>query len=260
LAPAPVRALSVAWLLASRDWLGEFRRSPMSAVWPLCNTAGYTALFVLLRPLLGQQSTGTLEYAVHVFVGFALWQGWIDVLRAQLTAIRRHRGLISRGEIGFGTLTLTTALVVGLQSAPRLVLASVAAIAVLDSTPVAIICLLLFGAVALLNGAVIGAMLQPFATLSAGVDAAVQSMALAVLMTAGVFVALPEQPAPALALVLAINPVGSLIDAARSPLFARDVLSWGSVWAWTALTAAGLVVAPRVGRRLLPIVTERLGN
>lgn len=254
------RALSTGWMLASREWLADARQSRLGIVWPLLYPLGYTALLMLFRPVLPAPGEAPHRFAVFVLVGFSLWQTWIDVLRLQLGAIRRYRGLVSRGELDSAALLATSALTAGLQLAPRLAMLVIVVVAVPGMDPAALAGLVAFSAVILLNGAVIGALLQPFATLSPGIDRVVQGLSLALLITGGVFVPMPRDPAPLLAAVMAANPMGVLLDAARAPLFGEPIAAGAWVGAWTLATLAGALAWPLLGRRLLPIVTERLGN
>lgn len=254
------RALSAGWMLASREWLADVRQSRSSLVWPLVYPLAYTALLVLLRPALDDRAQAPARYAVFVLVGFSLWQTWIDTLRLQLGAIRRHRGLISRGELDSAALLATAVISGALQLAPRLLLLVVAAVTVLHAGPIPLIGLVTFSLVMLLNAAVLGALLQPFATLSPALDRIVQGVSLALLLTAGVFAPIPGSVGPALDVLATSNPMGILLEAARAPLFGESIARVPAVAAWSLATALGLGVCRMLGRRLLPIVTERLGN
>ncbi|GAB6195292.1 ABC transporter permease [Lysobacter xanthus] len=254
------RALSTAWLLASREWLGDYRRSRTNAIWPLLHPIAYTALFVALRPVIGLRNGDVAGYALFVFIGFSLWQGWIDVLRTQLNGIRRHRALVVRGELGLGTLMLSTTMLSAIAVLPRLLVAAVAACAMFQPPAAGIAALFVAGGLLLANGSLIGAVLQPFATLSPAVDRVVQAAMLALFVTGGVFTAAPASAAPALRVILAVNPLASLIDAARAPLFGEAPEHVGVAIGWSLCTLVGIVGWPRLGRRLVPIVVERLGN
>src|SRR5690606_3663752 len=172
------RALSVAWMLALREWRALLRQSRMAAVWPLVQPLAYTALLVALRPMFGMGAAGApLRFGVFVFIGFILWQSWFEVMRAEMDAIRRNKGLMSRGELGVGTLVLSTALAAAIQLVPRLLVGLAAAVFVLGADLPALLMLVGFGIATLVNGAVIGALLQPFSTLSPDLGKTIQSFA-----------------------------------------------------------------------------------
>lgn len=256
-----LQGVSVAWLLALREWHAEYRQSRMVLVWPLVQPLAYTALFILLRPIMG----GSLQhdpmvFAVFVFLGFTLWQSWFEVLRSEMDAIRRHKGLMSRGELGLPTLVLATAITGFLQLIPKLVLLVAAALVLLDADARAVTGLIAFAFLTLANGAAIGALLQPFATLSPDLGKTIQSLSLGLMVTGAVFYPLPERLPDAIRYLLAANPMGTLLDAARAPLFAQPMASPWAVAAWVALTAGLAFALPYIGRRVLPIVIERLGG
>lgn len=255
------RSVSVAWMLAIREWLADYRQSRLSVVWPLAHPLAYSALFVLLRPILGAASDqDVVSFGVFVFIGFCLWQTWFEVLRAQMDALRRHKGLMSRGELGAATLMLSTAFVALIQLLPRLVIAGLMAILVLDASPLALAGFVVFSLLTLFNGAAIGALLQPFATLSPDLGKAVQSISLGLLVTGAVFLPLGAGTPGIVRVLLAANPMGSLLNAARTPLFGEAMLNAGASAAWAAATLVAVLVLPSVGRRVLPVVVERMGS
>lgn len=256
----PMRgSLSVAWLLASREWLADYRRSRVGVAWPVLYPLGYTALFALLRPMLGG-SEGGMRYVVYVLVGFCLWQTWIDVLRAQLGAIRRNKALVSRGDIGAGTLGLVTCLSASIQLAPRIALMAIAAVTFAQADLPALARLLAFSLLILLNGSAIGMLLQSFATLSPNVERAVQGLSLALLVTGSVFLPMPADVPWAVEALLAMNPFGTLLEAARAPLFGEPTQRWMAVIVWSVVTLAGTLALPALARKLMPIVVERMGS
>ena len=82
------RSLSVAWMLAAREWVADFRQSRMTPVWPVVQPLAYAVLFVALRPLIGGSVVDRpIEFGVFVFIGFSLWQSWYEGMRAQMDAI-----------------------------------------------------------------------------------------------------------------------------------------------------------------------------
>ncbi len=254
------RSFSVAWMLAVREWTAEFRQSRMSAAWPLIHPLAYTVLFVLLRPvILGATEMRMVTFAVFVFIGFGLWQTWFDVLRAQMDALRRHKGLMSRGEVGVPTLMLATTLGGVIHLVPKLCVALLVAWIVLDASPAALLCLTIFGLLVLCNGAAIGSLLQPFATLAPGLAKVIQSISLGIMVTAAVFIVLPAEPPAAMRWLLAANPLGSLLNAARAPLFGDPVLNWSASIGWSIATVAMIALIPLVSQRVLPVVIERMG-
>lgn len=255
------RALSVAWMLALREWRALLRQSRMAAVWPLVQPLAYTALLVALRPMFGMGAAGDpLRFGVFVFIGFILWQSWFEVMRAEMDAIRRNKGLMSRGELGVGTLVLSTALAAAIQLVPRLLVGLAAAVFVLGADLPALLMLVGFGIATLVNGAVIGALLQPFSTLSPDLGKTIQSFALALIITGMVFIPPPEDPGTVMKAAFALNPMGMLLNAARAPAMGVPLLAPAATGFWLVFTLVGAALVPALGRRVLPIVVERLGN
>ncbi len=255
------RDWSVAWLLALREWLSGYRSSRWNAVWPVLYPVLYTALLLAVRPLLGQQSHDPASYALFAFVGFSLWQAWIETLRAQLGALRRYKSLVSRGDMGSGTIALSSAITGALQLIPRLLLAIVLALVTRHTiSPVAVMSLLTGGLLVIVNASALGTLLQSWATLTPGVERFIQSVTLALIFTGGVFLPLPPHPGRLVQALLALNPFGALLDMARAPLIGDPLYSPALLLAWIAVTVVAALVARNIGPRLLPIVVERMGN
>lgn len=256
------RTISIARMLAGRELLSEYRQSRMSLIWPVLYPLMYTLLFVLLRPVLGGGMPGhsPWAFATFVFVGFSMWQTWFEVLRGQMDAIRRNRSLMSRGELSSGTLFAATTMVALAHFLPRLLFSVVAAAVFLKADLRALAMLGLFGLAVLLNGAAIGALLQPFATLSADVGKTIQSISLGILVTGAVFLPLPHAPSRLISTVIAINPMGSLLNAARAPLLGDPLVNPGASVFWLLATLVIAAAVPVLGRRVLPILVERMGS
>lgn len=256
------RAYSVARMLAGRELLSEYRQSRMSVAWPVLYPLLYTLLFVLLRPVLGGGMPGhsPWAFATFVFIGFTMWQTWFEVLRAQMDSIRRNRALMNRGELSSGTLFGATTLVAIVHFAPRLLISLIAAIFFLDANGMSICMLVGFGLAVLLNGAVVGAILQPFATLSADVGKSIQSISLGLLVTGAIFLPLPAAPSRLMSLVISLNPMGSLLNAARAPALGQQMVNPFASILWLLITLAVAAIIPFLGRKILPILVERMGN
>lgn len=251
----------VGGMLARRNLLSELRSARLGWLWPLIYPVLYTALLMTLKPVL--QPTGPFDPddLLHVFVGLCLWQLWFEGLQTQMRAIKAQRSLISRTDLDPGALFLSGFLVQSAYLVPRLVLALAlaAALGQLNAFwPAARFVLLSFGVI--LNGAVIGFVLQPFATLLPDVGRVVQSTALALMLSAGVFVVFPQDIDAPLSILLTLNPLGPLLDAARAPLLGQAPHFSGAPWVWMGLTLAALVVQIRLTRKVLPVLLERVGS
>ena len=260
--PNARQSFAIAWLLARRELLAEYRQSRLSLLWPVLHPLLYTILFVLMRPVFGVEAAREIpwRFGLFAFVGMLAWQVWHEVLRGQMDALRRHRALVSRGELDAGALFLATTLQALVHATPGVLLAAVVGVVGLGADALAVASLAVFALVVVLNGAAIGALLQPFATLSTDVGRVIQSISLALMVTAAVFLPLPEDPSTLLKTMIAANPLGALLNAARAPLLGDDWLVPAATLAWTAATLAAALLAPRMNRRVLPVLVERMGG
>lgn len=255
------RSLDVAAMLVQRELVSDFRVSRMSLVWPVFYPLAYTLLIVFMRPIFGGGVGGShAGFAVFVFAGFCIWQSWFEVLRRQMDAVRANKSLVSRAEIGSATLFLTTLFSTGAQLVPRLACATLLAILVLHPGPLAILAFVAGALVTLLNGAVIGALLQPFSTLSPDLGKGIQSISLGLLITGAVFFRLPAEPSPALAAMIGLNPMGALLNLSRAPLLGETLVAPAASCAWVAATFLLLAAVLAMGKRVLPILIERIGS
>jgi len=63
-----------------------------------------------------------------------------------------------------------------------------------------------------------------------------------------------------MSLLLSLNPLGPLLDAARAPLLGQAPHFSVASWVWIGLTLTALVVQVRLMRKVLPILLERVGG
>lgn len=256
-----VRDIEVAGALAKRTILSDFHASRMSLVWPLVYPVAYTLLVLFMKPVLGaSQNISLLRFGVFVFIGMAFWQVWLEAMKKQMEAVRSNRSMVTRGELGARALYLTTVFTIALQAALKLLVSILLAVFILRADMAAIAFMVMGLLAMLLNGALIGAVLQPFATLSPDVGKAVQSSTMAILITGAVFIRLPESPSPAMTAMISCNPVGALLNMARSPLFEEPVLASNAAIAWGTITLIGTIMMLAIGKRILPILIERMGG
>lgn len=252
---------AVGWMLAKRGLVIEARTSRLGWLWPLIYPVAYTVLLLMLKPVMQPAGSPGFDYALHVFVGLSLWQLWFEGLQTQMRAVKAQRSLLSRADLDPGALFLSGFLVQAVYLLPRLALALALATA-FDSLnslwPAFIFVLMSFAVV--LNGSVIGFVLQPFSTLMPDIGRLIQSLSLALMLTGGIFVVFPQDINERTLALLALNPLGPLVDAARSQLLAQaQQFDWAH-WVWLALTLTALAVQVRLSRKVLPVLLERLGS
>jgi lipopolysaccharide transport system permease protein len=255
-------AMSVGWLIARRDLTAGWRASRLSIVWPLIYPLAYTGLFVGLRPILQPGAAPlTLEYMLHVFVGFSLWQLWFEAMRLQMDAVKSNRLLLSRADLSPASLLAAGFLVQVFHLALRMVVA-IASAMFLPSPPglLAILAFVVLCTVVVLNGCTLGFLMQPFATLAPDLARILQSVSLALLVSGGVFIVLPPNLDPWVYDVLSINPLAPLIEAARAPLLGHPLLFGYAAWIWIAITLVALTVQSALARKVLPVLLERIGG
>lgn len=252
---------AVGWMLARRTLLIEVRTSRLGWLWPLIYPVAYTALLLTLKPVMHPAGRSGVDYALHVFVGLSLWQLWFEGLQTQMRAVKAQRSLLSRADLEPGALFLSGFFVQVVYLLPRLALALVLATAFgrLNSLWPALIFVLMSLAV-VLNGSVVGFVLQPFATLLPDIGRVVQSVSLALMLTGGIFVVFPQDMYERTLALLALNPLGPLVDAARAPLLAQAPYFDWAPSVWLALTVTALAVQVRLSRKVLPVLLERLGG
>lgn len=251
----------VGWMLARRTLMIEIRTSRLGLLWPLIYPIAYTALFLTLKPVMHPTGRSGMDYAIHLFVGLSLWQLWLEGLQTQMRAVKAQRSLLSRADLDSGALFLSGFFVQVVYLLPRLALALILATASgsLNSLWPALVFVLMSLAV-VLNGSVVGFVLQPFATLLPDIGRVVQSVSLALMLTGGIFVVFPQNMSEHTLALLALNPLGPLVEAARAPLLAEAQHFNLAPWVWTALTVVALAVQVRLSRKVLPVLLERLGS
>jgi len=251
----------VGWMLARRSLVVELRSARLGWLWPLVYPVLYTTFFMTLKPLLQPTRPFDPDYLLHVFVGLCLWQLWFEGLQTQMRAVKAQRALISRADLDPGALFLSGFLVQAVYLLPRLALAlALAALIGRLSAFWPATVFVLMSIVVILNGAVIGFVLQPFATLLPDIARVIQSASLALMLSGGVFLVFPRELSEPMSLLLSLNPLGPLLDAARAPLLGQAPHFSVASWVWIGLTLTALVVQVRLMRKVLPILLERVGG
>jgi lipopolysaccharide transport system permease protein len=248
--------------MARRDIVSDWRESRLSLLWPLLFPLVYSGLFVFLRPAVqGGEVSVDWSYAVFVLIGFSLWQLWFEGLRMQMEAVKANRSLLSRADLSPVSLFFAGYMLQLFQLSMRLVMVLLVTF-FLVRVPSATACLafVVVSALTILNGCVVGFCLQPFSTLIPDVARTLQSASLALLVSGGVFIVFPPTTDPLLLHILAINPLASLIDAARAPIIGDTPLFLIAPWVWGGLTFLGLAVQVSLSRKVLPVLLERVGS
>jgi lipopolysaccharide transport system permease protein len=248
-------------MMVRRDVVSEWRASRLSIFWPLLFPLIYTWLFVVLRPVVPVGVENGWRYAIFVFVGFSLWQLWFEGLRTQMDAVRANRSLLSRADLSPVTLFLTGYMLQLFHLSMRIVLALLVTIVTIGAPGIfECVTFVLMSASLVLNGCVIGFLLQPFSTLLPDVAKTLQSASLALLATGGVFFALPPALDPVILNLLSLNPLAPLIDVARASLLGQLPVFAAAPWVWVALTFLGLALQASLSRKVLPVILERIGD
>lgn len=251
----------VGWMLAKRTLAIENRSSRLGWLWPLIYPVAYTTLFIILKPLMHPTVGSGVDYALHIFVGLSLWQLWFEGLQMQMRAVKSQRSLLSRAELDPGALFLSGFFVQVVYLLPRLALALILASIVgrLDSLWSALI-FVSMSFVVILNGSVIGFLIQPFSTLMPDIARLIQSVSLALMLTGGIFAVFPKEVSDRTLAALALNPLGPLVEAARAPLLGQVPHFDWAPWLWLVFTLAALAVQVRLARKVLPVLLERMGS
>lgn len=248
-------------MLAKRTLAIDIRSSHLGLVWPLIYPVAYTALFLSLKPIVHSRGGSGIDYALHVFVGLSLWQLWFEGLQMQMRAVKTQRSLLSRAELDPGALFMSGYFVQVVYLLPRLALALIfSAIFGHLNSFWSVFIFVLMSLVVILNGSVIGFVIQPFSTLLPDIGRLIQSVSLAIMLTGGIFVVFPNDLNDSTLSLLALNPLGPLVEAARAPLLAQVTHFVWAPWIWIAITLSALAVQIRLARKVLPVLLERLGS
>ncbi len=254
-------SVAVGWLLAKRDLLADLRTSKLALVWPLVYPLGYTSLFVLLKPVVTAGAPESiLPYGLYVFVGFASWQVWFEAMRTQMDGVRRHSALLACADLNPASVFAAGVFLAWYQTALRVFPAIIVALVVGTPSWEGVALFVLGSAMIPVNGAVVGLLLQPLATLYKDVGRVVQSISLALLFSAGVFISFPADLSPTTLSLLSLNPLGPLLAGARGALLEQVNVFGEATYVWMGLTVALATLLLAVAKRVLPVLLERIGS
>lgn len=253
--------IEIGWMLSKRTLLADIRTSKMGLLWPLIYPLAYTGLFLTLKPVLQADSHVDVRYALHIFVGLSLWQLWFEGLQAQMRAVKSQKSLLSRADLSTGSLFLSGLFVEIVYLLPRLALASIVAVGfgILQSFGNFLLFFAL-STIVILNGSVVGFVLQPFSTLLPDVFKVVQSFSLALMLTGGVFTVFPQEMSDIRYFFIVLNPLAPLIDVTRASLFNTSPQFLYATYIWIAATIVLLAAQLRISKKVLPVLLERIGS
>lgn len=246
------RSGPVAWRLFRSNLRARHQRAGLGYLWlaiPSLATTGI-AVYLQSRGIIGVGPTG-IPYPAYALTGIVLWQVFTDALTSPLQQFAAGRQILTRSRVPHEALVLGGAMDVGLTCAVRLVVLTIALLA-LGVPPGASTWLAVVGIAGLaLLGLAIGLLLSPLGMLYDDVGRGLT------LVTGLWFFLTPVVYPASGAGLLRLNPVTPLLQSARAGLTggaAADGLI--VVTACSAVALAGAWLLVRLAR---PHVIARLG-
>jgi homopolymeric O-antigen transport system permease protein len=249
-------ARELAHRLAIRDISARYRQSALGLVWAFLPPIATAAIFILLNRNQVISVHTPIPYPAFAIIGTVLWQIFLDALNAPLKTVVGEKGMLAKINFPREALVLSGLLQVTFDVGIKLII--IVATFVIFKIPVSPSLLLTPFALALLIllGTTIGLFLTPLGILYTDVTSAL--MTVTSLWFFATPVVYPPPSVQPMATLIFLNPVSSLLTAARE-LAIGVPLSHPLAFAVTAsLTIVGLITAWIVFRLAMPILIERM--
>lgn len=244
---------AVAWQLFRRNVQVRYRRAWLGYAWLLLPTIATTLVWVYIqsRRIIVIAPT-EIPYPVHVLIGMALWQTFVEALNAPLQQLAAGRQLVTRSLVPQEGLILAGVLEVLLNCAARMIVVVAVLIAYDVRIGPAVLLAPLGIAALVLLGLAFGVFLAPVGLLYDDVGRAVAMITGIWFFLTPVVYRAPQDG------ILRFNPVTPLLETTRGWLTSSGSVADGFVLVCVA--AAALLLAGWFLLRLArPHVVERLG-
>lgn len=256
------QSLSLAWMLAWRDFQSRYVGSRAGYFWALLSPVLYASIFVILRNQLHgrgfQVNTGGIPAGLFALIGVAVFQVWYESLTNQVNHLRRGASLLRSLRIQPEVFFLSQLLLSFMDLGVRLAIIALAVLVFRVSIspdawaapPLAIM--------AVFTGNVLGYVLALIGSFYQDVTKFLQSISLGLLLGTPIFYASTNDATSTLHWIQIFNPLACTIAAARNALFGGEpgFLVPSLIWVGTALLAAALLLG--VYRVVAPFVVERI--
>ncbi len=248
--------LPLGWQLAQRDMQARYRQTLLGYLWAVLPALGATAAFMLMKSskILNVGET-TIPYPVYVFVGSLFWQLFTTSLSRPIEVVQVNRNVMAKIQFPRLSLLVAALLLVLYDTLIKLCLLPLIFLAFGSWPDADIVYLPLVLLAFIFLGNAIGILLSPLNLIFHDVKIVIPIiMAVLVLLTPVGYVT-PETGW--LKTIVELNPLTSLIDAARGSLSSMPMpplMSWGLTG---LLSGIFMVVSVVVYLVSLPIIIER---
>jgi lipopolysaccharide transport system permease protein len=249
----------LAWRLMVRDISARYRQAFLGASWAFLPPLATALLFIILhREGVINVSATQLPYPAFVIIGTVLWQLFTDSLNAPLKLVAANKSMLAKVNFPREALILSAMGEVVFDFGVRLII--VAGVFIFFKVPLTWGILLSLPAVLMLMllGIMIGLLLTPVGVLYTDVSAALPLITnLWLFLTPVVY---PPPPEGLLAWLFHVNPVSSLLVAARNLATGGAFLEIVPFITVSGLTLLGLLIMWVLYRLSFPILVERISS
>jgi lipopolysaccharide transport system permease protein len=252
-------ARAVTGRLMVRDLRSRYRQSLLGYVWLLVPPLASTAVWIFLNNsnILNVGQTG-IPYPVYVLVGTTLWQAFVDGLNSPIQQLSTSSNLLSKMNFPAESLLLAGLGTVVLNGVIRL-LVVVPVLIYYSLAPGLAVLLVPFGLLSMiLLGLGIGLVLAPFGALYRDIPQAILVVVSFWFLVTPVVWQAP--PAGAGRLLVTLNPVAPLLNAARDWLTAGPAVPPPAWYVAMGITLVLVVVGWILVRLSLPHLVDRIGS
>jgi len=254
--------LSLAWILAIRDFRSRYVGSIGGYLWALLSPALYCIAFVLVRQALQKEGIEIDTKGAHpiafAFMGIAIYQLWLEALNNQLNYIKRGLPFLRNMPVAPEIFALSQLILSMMDLGVRLLLIGVVMLVFhAPIGPLAPWAPILF-LMAVLTGNALGYILAFPGSFYSDIQKFINAISLAILLGTPIFYPATRNTDSAIYWLQVLNPLAVTIETGRNLLFGDDLnfILPAIVWTLGLLILSTLMMGAY--RIITPLIVERI--
>ncbi|GGC05155.1 hypothetical protein GCM10007205_12930 [Oxalicibacterium flavum] len=254
--------VSLAWVLAWRDFQARYIGSKAGYFWVLLSPALYGVAFIFVRGALTQHGveigTNGVNPVVFAFFGICLYQVWFEALTNQLNYLRKGSAFLKNMKIQPEIFAVSQIILSFLDLGVRIVL--IVGVSLIFGVPPTLSWILsvFFMVLAIFTGSAIGYVLALPSSFYSDISKFISSISFVLLIGSPVFYQASSSPDSVAYWIQVCNPFAATLVTARDFMFGGDLnfLIPAIIWSVVLLILSVIMMAGY--RIVMPLVMERL--
>jgi len=254
--------LSLAWILAWRDFQARYIGSKAGYFWAILSPALYAGAFIIIKSALNNRNvfieTGKVNPAIFAFYGVCMFHLWFDALTSQLNHLQKNKSFLKNIKINPEIFAFSQMLLSLLDLAVRATLIIITGLFFGITPQPSWIPSLLFMVMIVFSGNVIGYILSFPSVFYSDISKFINSISFILLICSPVFYQASASPDSVFYWIQIFNPFSVLLVTARDFMFEGSSSFFDLAIIWCFVLSILFVIAMIIHRVTVPFAIERL--